>query len=849
MAKPKSKIGVLAALSLLFAMLLVLVTIPAITAQIGVPYVSTGTFQTKAFIGAVPNPVGVGQEVLLHVGIQQQLAIWYQGWEGLSVTIERPDGVIEKIENIRTDSTGGTGVVYVPTMVGNYILQSHFPEQRMPQGTGGIPTNCTMLASDSPKLVLKVQQEPIPEYPAHPLPSEYWTRPINAQHWSWAAIAGSSWHDNEFNAAPDSPHVLWTKPYTIGGLVGGELGDSGQVSQYSFEHGDAYEGKFSNRLILAGRLYYTLGPYERPVVTYCVDLRTGETIWEKVFMDNRTISFGQLYYWDSYNYHGTFEYLWITIGSDWYGFDGFTGEHKTTFFSMPSGTRIEGPKGEFYIYSISLTTGRMTLWNQSAFVSMSGSWGSQIENREYNVSSGYYRTRAQNGSFGSWTTTGATDRINRAWALNFTFPTVLPGSVRGVKLNDKVFGSYVGMDRKEVNLWAFSLKPGEEGRLLYNKTWPWPASWIKNNATFATYGSSWAYTNMDENFAAIWIKEELSYYTFNITTGDFMWKQEYEQQTHLDTYSIGCRIYQGKFYTVGQGGMLHCFDATNGKLLWIYNATDPYNEFLWGPNWSLDILFNQGGKLYLFHSEHSPVNPLFRGAPAICINATTGEIIWRVDGLFRKTDWGGGPIMGDSVIVLYNSYDQRLWAIGKGPSSTTVTASPKVSVHGSRVLVEGKVVDVSPGTKDSAVTMRFPKGVPAVSDESVGDWMKYVYAQFPRPADVKGVEVVVSVLDPNNNCYEVGRTTTDENGFYSLAFEPPVPGKYKILAIFEGSNSYYGSYDETAVFVEDAPPASPAPTPTPTPLSELYFIPAITGIIIAIIVVGILLALLLIRKK
>lgn len=102
-------------------------------------------------------------------------------------------------------------------------------------------------------------------------------------------------------------------------------------------------------------------------------------------------------------------------------------------------------------------------------------------------------------------------------------------------------------------------------------------------------------------------------------------------------------------------------------------AEDPYTEFLWGNNWNLDPLFVSGGKLF-FHNEHLPINPLFRGAPAICLNATTGDEVWRVNGLFRKTDWEGQPIMGDSVIAMYNSYDQGVYAIGKGSGVITVEA-------------------------------------------------------------------------------------------------------------------------------------------------------------------------------
>jgi hypothetical protein len=327
-----------------------------------------------------------------------------------------------------------------------------------------------------------------------------------------------------------------------------------------------------------------------------------------------------------------------------------------------------------------------------------------------------------------------------------------------------------------------------------------------------------------------------------------MWIQEVPQVSYLDNFGIGARIEYGRVYTVGMAGNLHCFNATNGKLLWIYNATDYYSENLWGNNWNVDIDFISGEKIYLFHSEHSPVNPLFRDAPALCINATTGEEIWRANGLLRTTDWGGSAIMGDSVITMYNSYDQRIWAIGKGPSATAVSAAPKVSVEGDMVIVEGMVTDVSPATNDDAVAMRFPNGVPAVSDESQGEWMKYVYAQFARPTDATGVEVIISVLDPNNNAYEVARTTSDASGFFSAEFIPEVPGKYTVTATFEGSGAYYGSFAETAIRVEETPQASPTPTPSPAPLTDMYVTGFGIGMIIAIVVVGLLLFLML-RKR
>jgi hypothetical protein len=164
------------------------------------------------------------------------------------------------------------------------------------------------------------------------------------------------------------------------------------------------------------------------------------------------------------------------------------------------------------------------------------------------------------------------------------------------------------------------------------------------------------------------------------------------------------------------------------------------------------------------------------------------------------------------------------------------------------VLVEGTVMDMSGGTTQDVITTRFPDGLPAMSDADQSAWMEYAYMQQVKPADATGVEVSISVVDPNGNCYEVGTTTSNDMGFYSLAFTPEVPGKYTVYATFAGSESYYGSKAVTAINVENAPEATPAPTATPASVADLYFVPATIGIIIAIVIVGLLLFLML-RKR
>ncbi|MEM4733314.1 MAG: PQQ-binding-like beta-propeller repeat protein [Candidatus Bathyarchaeia archaeon] len=822
----KNKTALVVSLILMFAMIVSLVALPSANAQ--------GTMATYCFLGATPNPVGVGQEVLLHVGITRQLNIVWMGWEGLSITITKPDGSTETIRDIRTDSTGGTGVVYVPTMAGNYTLQAHFPEQVTTSNkySPGVPIGTVMLASDSEKLTLVVLQEPVPEYPAKPLPTEYWTRPINAQLREWASIAGS-WPGTPRNNfarynddAPETGHILWTKLICMGGLVGGGL--EGMGGPAGFETGAAYEQKFGAPAVLAGILYYNRfeerggTAVEQEVVA--VDLHTGAELWVRNW--NRTrLSVGQLFYWQSYNYMGTFAYLWQVSGTTWNAFDAFTGRWIYTMTNVPATTSTYGgglgsnswfgPRGEIYAYTVNLANGWMTLWNSSRVVSIEGSW--RPHGNTYNCSVG----QARNGGY-EW---------------NITIPKGLSGSVQGVRLEDKVVGSSVSLT--QVNTWAFSLKPGQEGVLLYNKTWKAPDDWSKGNQTI-----SWSVTSMDDEVGLVWSKETLRWWGFSLKTGDYLWGPTASQH-YLGTYGTSTAVAYGKLFECYMSGIVYCYNITTGELLWTYNIRDPYNEVLWGVNWPSRINFVADGKLYLTYAEHSPNQPLPRGGPMTCIDTETGEKIWSISMMYY---YRTNIVIGDNIIAVHNSYDQQIYAIGKGPSAITVSAGPEVSVHGSSVLVKGYVTDVSPGTKSPALQMRFPNGVPAVADESMSAWMEYVYMQFPRPTDAKGVEVVVSVLDPNGNCYEVGRTTSDANGFFKLSFTPPVPGEYTVIATFAGSKAYYGSSAETALYVEEAPPPTPPPTPTPASVADMYLLPGIVAIIITIVVIGLVIILLL-RKR
>ena len=82
-----------------------------------------------AYLGVINNPIGVNQELLLHIGSPHALQSVEMGWEGITVSVTWPDGHNSTLGPYKTDSTGGTGGIFIPTEAGNYTLQAHFPEQ------------------------------------------------------------------------------------------------------------------------------------------------------------------------------------------------------------------------------------------------------------------------------------------------------------------------------------------------------------------------------------------------------------------------------------------------------------------------------------------------------------------------------------------------------------------------------------------------------------------------------------------------------------------------------------------------------------------------------------------------
>ncbi len=213
-----------------------------------------------------------------------------------------------------------------------------------------------------------------------------------------------------------------------------------------------------------------------------------------------------------------------------------------------------------------------------------------------------------------------------------------------------------------------------------------------------------------------------------------------------------------------------------------------------------------------------------------------------------------GTSLADGYVVTGSQYDNMIYTIGSGPSATTVSAPGSGISMGSSFEISGTVTDQSPGALAVSTKMGYgPNDVPAVSDASQEAWMEYLYEQQAMPTNATGVPVTISLIDPNGNYVNLGTTTSNLNGVYGLAANTNKfgagPGQYEVIASFDGSNSYGSSSASSYFVVNAAPAAAAAPTATPTSAADLYFVPAIAGIIVVIIIGFVVLALLMLRKR
>src|SRR5665647_1627329 len=143
------------------------------------------TVNTKAYLSFRPNPIGVGQSVLVNMWLTPSLN-WQRFHQGYKVTINKPDGtqIIKTINSYKGDATAW--FEYTPDSVGIYRLKFEFLGEYYPAGyylNGYVVSNppgteyidsTYYPPASTEEQNLTVQSDLVASWPPAALPTDYW---------------------------------------------------------------------------------------------------------------------------------------------------------------------------------------------------------------------------------------------------------------------------------------------------------------------------------------------------------------------------------------------------------------------------------------------------------------------------------------------------------------------------------------------------------------------------------------------------------------------------------------------------------------------------------------------------
>jgi outer membrane protein assembly factor BamB len=534
---------------------------------------------------------------------------------------------------------------------------------------------------------------------------------------------------------------------------------------------------------MAGRGYYSTGGK-----IYCVDIRTGEQLW----VANGGYTFGTLT--DTYigptriisvaEYPGalttTFSPKLVSIGgSRFVKYDGMTGNVLLD---------IEGIAGTFVGYDGQYAYIVQRDPDAPFYQGSPGAWVDPATYFLYKVDTG-------------GTETDITKRI--IYKVEYPFNTVDIGVCLYNNILSLIHFPLYGESG------AINTTTGE---VLWHRPIGGAEGFIEQKPESVTSGDGvMFFAVQNREFTAV-----------DMATGDVLWYSDKADYPWGNFWAYGQSVAYGNVYALSYAGV-YAFDTSTGKINWHYSAGDSGSETPYGswPFGSADPVVADG-KVYAPATEHSPTF-YYRGEKLHCIDAYTGDAIWTILGNYRV------DAVAEGCLFASNAYDRNKYCFGKGETVTSISVSDEVIAKGSSVLLKGSVLDMSPAQPGTA----------AISDASMSEWMEYLHMQQPCPADAKGVEVTLDTIDPNGNFIHIGKVTSDMSGMFRHLWTPEIEGAYTVIATFEGSESYYASYAETAIGVGPSVSAGgPIEPEASEPMITTEVALIATAIIVAIAVIA-----------
>ena len=839
------------ALILLLSLSAILVALSTATAQ------DSLDIPTFLAVTVSPNPVGVNQIVYLHAVFSKPTPTQSGGGGDLheNVTIEMvtPDGSKDVLGPYRAGMTGAVATSFMPNQVGEYTIKAVYPGQVLTgkhpdTGRTGQAQNMAgsrLMPAESEEVTLVVQEDQVTSiYQTPSLPEEYWTRPIYATNWDWGQL-GANWFGmsgagfsstggydasgnvQAYGTAPNTAHIMWSKSTHFGGQPGSPI-PSDQSTQYT---STSVLTSYFDPIVLNGIIYYTkyASVTSKVIGWEAVDIRTGETLWSRSAGESgsETLRMGQILRFHNPQEYGSMAYLYSTAGGgfffgggDFSIYDAFTGEYIAEITGTAGASFLVDvdteQKGTILGYYSS--GGNLVLWNSTKLFSSS--------------------------AFGAYEMTRISGTYN--WANGIEWSAPLPTELNGIRISLSVAAvtHEVILLRQVATLISW-----QEANAGYQITAGMNATtgellWGPINQTLPALQDI-TIVGAREGYYVLHDKDANEAYGYSLMTGDNLWGPvELEGNAWSSIWRDG-EIAYGRVYIFDAGGYAHAIDLESGEVVWNFTRGSAGYDTPFGtyPVQGYNAHSVADGKLFL--SEGFLYTPPLHPARRLAINCTDGSLVWSILSYTSRTP---GAI-ADGHLITWNSFDNKIYSFGKGPTQTTVEAPMTAVTQGSSVVIRGTVMDISAGAEQEGVIQRFPNGIPTVADEDMREWMEYVYMQQAKPENVEGVEVFLKIRDPNGDYYSA-TVTADSNGRFSHMWAPGVVGEYHVTAMFEGSESYYASQDTITFGVDQAPEeAASAEEIAQTTVNQMPAYPAIPAyltidlIILIIAAIGVVIGL------
>ena len=798
-------------------------------------------YNTIAHMSFRPNPIGVGQPLLVNVWMQPPLWAGRYFNNAFKVTFTKPDGTTDSktFSSYQGDATGW--FEYIVDKVGTWQVKFDFLGAYYPAGNytpaEAVFAGSTLNAlesiyyapsSDGPYDV-EVQSELALSWPPSPLPTDYWTTPVEPENREWWPILGSvpspgivgggpTWpadtntYMSNYNyvpyvTSPESPHIVWKQMQDIGGLIGSALGQYDYVLDF---------GLNTFNIIYQGMGYRTIiKPTGTTTTTYwqCCDLYTGDVVWERPLEPGEPTP-------------SMVNYVTRTIEA----VPGNTAQARgviVQFMAISGGRLITWDPYDGHVQ-----------WNISISPLTSATFYANAESAPLfysvqNLGGGNYRLI-------NWSITGTPaypDLLNRHVEVlnNVSWPFSSLGTVdyeSSIAVSSQsIPASSTGVSYSQM-IMAADMRTGT---LLWNITTE--ASTVAHSGLGGFFSGSTQIA--DHGKYAVRLNDG-HWHCWDLRTGSELWVGELTSWPWGTFGGYGVMSAYGLLYYPQYDGFA-AYNWTTGKVAWRVEALAPYpyeTQYQdYNPFYDTTVQISDG-KLYATNYAHPPLNqPYSRGWKFFCINATSGEVIWSINGDMTSLKGAFG------YMVAANRNDGYTYCFGKGKSAMTVTAPDTAVPLGTSLTIKGTVLDQSPAQP----------GTPCVSVESMETQMEYLHMQMPidgvaHNLTITGVPVVLTAIGSDGTVIDLGTVTT--NGYYgtfSKAWAPPKEDMYTVIAQYAGDASYGSSSAGTFVQVGPAP-ATPSTPEIPTPVDNTMLLYGILVAVVIAIIIGLVAILLVLRK-